>query len=863
MANEVFISYSRKDFEKVRTIKKEIDKSVGIDCWMDLNGIESGDRFKKVIISAINCHDALLFMLTPQSMNSPVALKELAFAASKGKRIVLVNLEHTQMNDEFYFDYSDKDIINWDDPLQHDKLIKDLKSWFSKKNAHEEKQKNTYKIEEDSSYIGKKDVYVCFHQEKETYAKRLYQELIVNNFETNLFLSNIKYEIGEDYIEKTKMSINECKCFLLIYSSEIEDSTFIINQIEYAVSRNKPVFIYPLDNIDINNSNIRNYLSNVIWIGIDEESYRQFTINNVIDEEKYYDILSAIINEKKGLSVYEDLNIIQIRVMLQKKLRRITFFGNYRTLCNTGDDTYYNNQNFQLRVISKSFFLNIPNKYRTELEKLLFLRKDKLNEFERILSIIQPDENDIKNQLYSFVEKHYKTETLYVLINNYIRTRGYENIELPLLEHFNIDSFLSIITEIVSVSFIEELQCGKLMWNGTELGVYSISDNRTTNSEEHCVDMQLYYSDFFTYKCMTEMYHILCSIDDRPFVINSIRETNKLAPFLCSLGIGGFLAAYTENGISLMWTKHSANMSFGDMWHFSYDETISLLLDSVKEDGRILIDNNKNVHIDINRLLTRTIKEEVGITQELLSEDRYGIFEIGIIQSERLEIEIISEVLLHPKNDYVTLEEKMEQMFYESNDYYRPQSEFLSLRNSKGLIGKILSPESYIICLRMRYRLRDNVGKNVFISSSTSLAEGCYVDDNTVIGERCNIHRNVYVGKNVKIGNGVEIFDNNYIFEGIAIDDGVFIGPNVSFMNTRYPRSSMIVRSERKSNNYKLEETQVCYGASIGAGAVVLCGVTIGKYAMVAAGSVVLEDVPDGAMVAGNPAKVIKNKVDY
>ena len=306
MANEVFISYSRKDFEKVRAIKEEIDKLVGINCWMDLDGIESGDRFKKVIISAINRHDALLFMLTPQSMDSPVALKELGFAASKGKRIILVNLEHTQMNDEFYFDYSDKDIINWDDPLQHDKLIKDLKSWFPKKNTHEEKQKISNRIEEDSSYIGKKDVYICYHQEKEAYAKRLYQELIVNNLDTNLFLCDIKYEIGEDYIEKTKMSINECKCFLLIYSSEIEDSTFIINQIEYAVSRNKPVFIYPLDNIDINNSNIRNYLSNVIWIGIDEESYRQFTINNVIDEEKYYDILSAIINEKKGLSVYED-----------------------------------------------------------------------------------------------------------------------------------------------------------------------------------------------------------------------------------------------------------------------------------------------------------------------------------------------------------------------------------------------------------------------------------------------------------------------------------------------------------------------------------------------------------------------------
>jgi acetyltransferase-like isoleucine patch superfamily enzyme len=205
----------------------------------------------------------------------------------------------------------------------------------------------------------------------------------------------------------------------------------------------------------------------------------------------------------------------------------------------------------------------------------------------------------------------------------------------------------------------------------------------------------------------------------------------------------------------------------------------------------------------------------------------------------------------------------MEEMFYERNDYYRPQSEFLPLRNSRGLMGKILSPESYSLCLRMRHRLRDNVGKKVFISASTSIAEGSYVDDNTIIGEGCVIHRDVYVGKNVKIGNGVELLDNNYIFEGITIDDGAFIGPNVSFINTRYPRSSMIIRYEKPANNYKLEKTHICYGASIGAGSVVMCGVTIGKHAMVAAGSVVLEDVPDGAMVAGNPARIIKENVVY
>ena len=143
MANEVFISYSRKDYEKVKAVKDEIDRLVGIDCWMDLNGIESGDWFKKVIISAINRHKTLLFMLTPQSMNSPFAMKELGFAASKGKRIVLVDLEHTQMNDDFLFDYSDKDIIHWNNQLEHDKLINNLKAWFGDK-SELDKKKNKY-----------------------------------------------------------------------------------------------------------------------------------------------------------------------------------------------------------------------------------------------------------------------------------------------------------------------------------------------------------------------------------------------------------------------------------------------------------------------------------------------------------------------------------------------------------------------------------------------------------------------------------------------------------------------------------------------------------------------------------------------
>lgn len=155
MANEVFISYSRKDYEKVKAVKDEIDRLVGIDCWMDLNGIESGEWFKKVIISAINRHDTLLFMLTPNSMNSPFAMKELGFAAKKGKRIVLVDLAHTQLNDDFIFDYSDKDNIDWNDPLQHDKLINNLRVWFPKKNKRKVRKTviNTESNTENSAEI--------------------------------------------------------------------------------------------------------------------------------------------------------------------------------------------------------------------------------------------------------------------------------------------------------------------------------------------------------------------------------------------------------------------------------------------------------------------------------------------------------------------------------------------------------------------------------------------------------------------------------------------------------------------------------------------------------------------------------------
>lgn len=137
MAKEIFISYSRKDFDKVKAIKDEIDRELGVNCWMDLDGIESGDQFKNVIISAINSHDTFLFMLSPNSMQSEWALDELDFAKRKKKRIVLVYVEPCEMTDDFYFTYHKYDSIDWSDALQQNKLMCNFKSWYGKK-QHEQ-----------------------------------------------------------------------------------------------------------------------------------------------------------------------------------------------------------------------------------------------------------------------------------------------------------------------------------------------------------------------------------------------------------------------------------------------------------------------------------------------------------------------------------------------------------------------------------------------------------------------------------------------------------------------------------------------------------------------------------------------------
>ena len=135
------------------------------------------------------------------------------------------------------------------------------------------------------------------------------------------------------------------------------------------------------------------------------------------------------------------------------------------------------------------------------------------------------------------------------------------------------------------------------------------------------------------------------------------------------------------------------------------------------------------------------------------------------------------------------------------------------------------------------------------IGAGTQIWQFAVVMDGAIIGANCNINCHTFIERNVVLGDHVTIKAGVYLWEGIVIHDRVFIGPNVTFTNDKYPRS--------KRYPPKFSKIVINEGASIGAGAIILGGIVIGAYALVAAGAVVTKDVPDRALVLGNPAKVI------
>lgn len=142
------------------------------------------------------------------------------------------------------------------------------------------------------------------------------------------------------------------------------------------------------------------------------------------------------------------------------------------------------------------------------------------------------------------------------------------------------------------------------------------------------------------------------------------------------------------------------------------------------------------------------------------------------------------------------------------------------------------------------------------IGKGSKIWHFCHVMSDTVLGEGCILGQNVFVAGGVKLGNNVKVQNNVSIYAGVVCEDDVFLGPSMVFTNVKNPRSAVVRRGQ-------YDETYLEQGASVGANATIVCGVRLGKYSFVGAGSVVTKNVPPYALIVGNPARQVGWMSEY
>jgi UDP-2-acetamido-3-amino-2,3-dideoxy-glucuronate N-acetyltransferase len=146
------------------------------------------------------------------------------------------------------------------------------------------------------------------------------------------------------------------------------------------------------------------------------------------------------------------------------------------------------------------------------------------------------------------------------------------------------------------------------------------------------------------------------------------------------------------------------------------------------------------------------------------------------------------------------------------------------------------------------------ISPDAHIGAGTRIWGQVQVREHAQIGETCNIGKGVYIDAHVRIGSNVKIQNHASVFEGVTLEDGVFIGPHVCFTNDLLPRAITLDGKLKSADDWKITPTLIKFGAAIGAGSVIICGITIGEFALIGAGSVVTHNISPHTLVFGNPA---------
>lgn len=336
----------------------------------------------------------------------------------------------------------------------------------------------------------------------------------------------------------------------------------------------------------------------------------------------------------------------------------------------------YEKRNLNIINSNKSFIWNIPSDFKTELiRKKFILGDDAENISGKPYSAIKNCDIKIKQKLIHFIKSNFDiTDT---------------------------DLFLNNIAEQTAQFFLNKE--GTNNFNGSALGVYSINRNRTIIGEFPVVDIELYISDYFTFKFMSILYAELIKLNGDVFTIKSFDDVNRLIPFLNSVGIGGFICFDRGEGAELLLAKRGPHVSCPNHWHFSYDETFSLVDQS---------SIGSTYEFDYKRCLHRALKEEVmgndNKVETLLDQSAYGFTDIGVIKTDtRLEFELCGYINI-TFSDMFTYHDLVEKYQIAPDANWETSAMLpININNIERFINNhTLTPECKVLLKRIRSRIK-------------------------------------------------------------------------------------------------------------------------------------------------------------
>ncbi len=529
-----------------------------------------------------------------------------------------------------------------------------------------------------------KDIFISYSSKNKDIVASFLKDFRLSNISTWIDTENLYKNPGKDFTNEIMNSIDSSKAVLLIYTKEAMASEYVKKEIDYAFAQGKQVLCFPFfpNNEEVNFNRHRDFsdkLNSTQWLCTGQQLHHIPGLSEYVEGAQKANTLQSLIKDLPDRD--EDkfsVDVILARIGIQQVLGKpLMPFGTFTSIEPNPD--VYKNEHLILKVINKAMYIQPTDKQASRIQSFLDKSAGWRAELAEVNQSVEIDDQELLDSMLSFIK---------------------EQCQVCSEEaHTILEEAKDLATDVIA----NDLQHNNLMFNGPMVGVYNIAVDRSPSDEESILMIDMYQSDYFTFKCTGELFHLLKKRGAK-FDIK-LQNVTPFAPFLCSLGLGGFIVIKHGDEEYLQWVKRSGIIQAKNMWHFSYDETVHLLKDIKRDENKEIIRNAEGYfYLDANTIIRRALQEELRLQNKVSTKFNTGVFELGLIECDRLEMELLSFSIIETDASRDIYEQLSVYTDSAKDRIERETIEYIPFEMgniTQSLHGKFLTPESYTLAQRL------------------------------------------------------------------------------------------------------------------------------------------------------------------